>query len=464
MTRAAPTTDTIAAIATGRTQAGVAVIRVSGADALACVMRAFSPAGSERPFSLVPRRATLGFIVDPDDGHRIDEVLVVHFPAPRSYTGEDVVEVHAHGGVVVSTAILDLLCRQGARLAGPGEFTQRAFLNGKLDLAQAEAVADLIAAETRESVRVAAAQLGGALSDAVRRLRDAAMDVLAELEASIDFPDEDIKTASSERLAAQLSETLDGVRAILATADRGQVLREGVRVAIIGKPNVGKSSLLNALVGRHRAIVTDTPGTTRDVIEDVINLRGIPVRLSDTAGIRESSDPIEREGIERARATAESSQRVVVVLDTSSPLNNDDESLLRTADPSRTVIVLNKSDLPTQWGTQDLARHIEAQTPVVELSLKTMAGFEALVTTLEQSSSGGAADMEPMVSNIRHREALEAAATALNHAVDTLRRALPPELVAVDVHAAIHAFGLVLGDTVSEDVLDRIFSRFCIGK
>jgi len=459
-------TDTIAAVATPRGEGGIGIVRISGPDALRIAERLFCPS---RRRVYRPRRShtlTHGVIRSPETGEVVDEVLVAYFRAPNTYTGEEIVEIHGHGGPLVLSRILELVWEAGARPARPGEFTLRAFLNGRLDLAQAEAVADVIAAKTEWSLRAATAQLRGSLSREVERLRKTLLSVLAEVEAHVDFPDEDLDLATTDALIEQVRSVDEAIRRLLAEAEQGRILRDGLNVVIVGKPNVGKSSLLNALLREDRAIVTPIPGTTRDVIEDYLNLRGIPVRLSDTAGIRETGDPVEREGVARSQRQAASADLLLLVLDTSRPLDDDDRSLLESSSGRPRLLVLNKTDLPAAWSEEALEPYRLDEAPVVSLSLKTGEGMDALLDTLAKAALGnrGLGAEPPLVTNVRHRQALKDASVALSHALDSLRKGLPSELVAVDLRGALNAVGLIVGETATEELLDLIFSRFCIGK
>lgn len=459
-------TDTIAAIATPRGEGGIGIVRISGSDALRIVQCLFHPS---RQKTYRPKRShtlTRGVIRSPETGHVVDEALVAYFRAPNTYTGEELVEIHGHGGTLVLSRILALVCDAGARPANPGEFTQRAFLNGRLDLAQAEAVADVIAAKTEWSLRAATAQLRGSLSREVEILRQTLVAVLAEVEAQVDFPDEDLDFEATDALVERMRGVARAIERLLADAEQGRILRDGLNVVIVGKPNVGKSSLLNALLREERAIVTPVPGTTRDVIEDYVNLRGIPVRLSDTAGIRETVDPVEVEGVARSHRQAASADLLIVALDSSRPLDSDDIALLKSSSGRPRLLLLNKSDLRPVWMASALEPYRDDSTPVVSVSLKTGDGFDAFLDALANAALGSRAlDAEPpMVTNVRHRQALRAASDALAHVFDSLRVAASPELVAVDLRGALNAVGLIVGGTATDDILDVIFSRFCIGK
>ena len=435
--------DTIAAISTPPGEGAVALIRISGPDAAAILARIFQPKLS------LPRRATHGRIVE--DGVIADEVLVTVFHAPSSYTGEDIVEIGCHGGILLAAHILEIVLRQGARAAEPGEFTQRAFLNGKLDLTQAEAVMDLISAKTPLAMRAAAEQLQGRLGDEVSGIRAEILEAVAHLEAWIDFPEEGIDPATGELLIGKISSCAARIERLLSTAESGRVLREGVRVAIVGRPNVGKSSLLNRLLGMERAIVSPVPGTTRDTIEESACLRGILFRLTDTAGLRETGDPVEREGVDRALRTIEQADLVLHILDASAEL---DEPGLR----EREILVANKTDLAP--------RDARLPASAVRVSAKTGAGFPELVEAMIRETCGQhlTSGQSLAAVNARHKTLLESAAASLGAAAALVRSGEPPELAAIELRTALDSVGRIVGSADTEEILGEIFGRFCIGK
>jgi tRNA modification GTPase len=438
-------TETIAAIATPIGEGAVSLIRISGTEAAAIVARLFR---GRRPWQ--PRRPELGAVYDGEV--KIDEVLLTHFPAPASYTGEDVIELSGHGGLLVTRRLLDVLLKSGARLAEPGEFTQRAFLNGKLDLTQAEAVMDLITAQTDLALRAAHEQLSGTLGRRIASLQERVLELLAHIEAYIDFPDEDIAPETGDALHARLAELRGDLEALLATAGRGQILREGVRTVIYGAPNVGKSSLLNLLLGYDRAIVSPTPGTTRDSIEEVINLRGLPLRLVDTAGIRAAADAVEQAGMERTQRELERAGLVLLVHDATLPPTG-----LSVAGEC-VVQVLNKTDL----GEHPAWSGVEA----VRLSCHTGAGTMALEEAIEGQILGGPAAQRDwsVAINARHQAHLRQALAYLQAAQEALSGGISAEFVAEELRAALNALGDIIGRLDTEDLLGKIFSTFCIGK
>lgn len=472
--------DTIAAIATPLGEGGLAVIRISGPAALAVADRCFSAVGA-RPATLAEAPShTVHYGHARRAGQRLDELMVTVFRAPRSYTRQDVVELACHGGIVVARLVLEATLEAGARLARPGEFTQRAFLNGRLDLAQAEAVADLIHSRTELAVRAANEQLAGKLSQRIQQLRDQLMLTLAHIEAHLDFPDEDITPDSSAELIARLERGLEFMEGLLRTAHEGQLLRRGVRAVIVGRPNAGKSSLLNQLLGHDRAIVTPVPGTTRDTIEETASIRGLPVVFIDTAGLREAGDEIEAEGIRRSRASLERADLVLQVLDTSESLSDLDlDPALATAGRKR-MVILNKTDLPRRLSAEELRaalagrRHgpeggspdVPTAAMVVPVSCVTGEGMEALKDAIKEAIWAGEirAEMLEVMLNARHQDAVRRAREAASRAVAGLRTGVGLELVAAELRLAAHAVGEVVGQTATEDLLDAIFSQFCLGK
>src|SRR5579883_738286 len=463
--------DTIAAIATPPGQGGIGVIRVSGTEAFTLVQPLFKYPGKSS--GLPPSHLlTYGRIVDPATRETLDEVLVAFMCAPRTYTREDVVEIQGHGGPLVLQRILRLLLAHGARLANPGEFTLRAFLNGRLDLAQAEALMDLISSQTEAGQRLAVQQLQGRVSAQVEDARHAGLGVIARIEASIDFPEDDIATPQPNELRPLIEEALNKVAMLLAGAERGRLYRQGLRTAIIGRPNVGKSSLLNALLRTERAIVTPIAGTTRDTVEEVANLRGIPLHLIDTAGITPSDDPVEQIGVRRSRAAAESADVVLLVFDGSERLNEQDMQVsaelhaMGFGTKNRPVIVVvNKSDRPRQLQI-DEAGSMWPEAPFVSTSTLTGAGLDRLEETLADLVLGGKvlSGESSLITSARHQEALRRAAEHLQASLLPLEQRLPLDFVSIDLRAAYDALGEVTGETASEDLLERIFSEFCIGK
>jgi tRNA modification GTPase len=492
--------DTIAAIATPLGEGGLSVIRISGPQTLNVADRCFVPVGknSRKPTDAATHTVQFGRIVR--DGKQIDEVLLTVMRAPRTYTREDVVEIACHGGILSTKTVLDTVLANGARLAEPGEFTKRAFLNGRIDLTQAEAVADLIHSRTELALSAANEQLAGKLSQRINALRDDLMNVLAHVEAHIDFPDEDIAPDTREGLEMKLGRSIRFMNELLSTANEGQILRRGVRAAIVGRPNSGKSSLLNQLLGRDRAIVSPIPGTTRDTIEEIANVRGLPVVFIDTAGLREAQDEIESEGIRRSHASLERAEFILHVLDASEPLTAADEKYLAEFANKKRILVRNKIDLAIKLeipSTLSLIRKEgdadeslikervdELQVspdaparlkravsnhyfpPVIDVCCLSGNGIEPLKDAIKELIWSGEikAGMLEVMINARHKDALRRAEDAAVRTLAALAANLELDLVAVDLHVAVNAVGEVVGKTSTEDLLDSIFRQFCIGK
>jgi tRNA modification GTPase len=455
--------DTIAAISTPPGEGGIAVIRVSGSEALAIASRLFHGRGGDDITSLPGYSVRYGEFIDAQ-GAVVDDGLLTLFRAPRSYTGEDTVELSCHGGGATTARVLQLALESGARPAEPGEFTLRAFLNGRLDLAQAEAVSDVIRARTETARRVARRHLDGALSEAVFRCKEELIGILAAIEVTIDFSDE-VGDLEYGPLLARIQAVKAEIEHLLATADRGRVLREGLRIAIVGRPNVGKSSLLNRLLGTERAIVTPIAGTTRDLLEEAANLGGVPVTLVDTAGIRATEDVVERIGVARAQAAAEEADVVLLVFDASSGITAEDRGLLDRI-PANVPIVraLNKSDLPPANGVTAG----EPDLPLIRVSALTGDGMapleQALLQAVGAGLDGADAAASVVVTNVRHSHALQQASASLMQAEQTTLQRMPGDFIAIDVRGALDALGQITGETVNEEIIHRIFHDFCVGK
>jgi tRNA modification GTPase len=458
--------DTIAAIGTPLGEGGLAVIRLSGPRALTIADAVFVPIGksSRKPSEALTHTIHYGRIES--RGQVVDEVLVGVMRAPRTFTREDVIEISCHGGMLPVKLVLDAVLGHGARLAEPGEFTKRAFLNGRIDLAQAEAVADLIHSRTELALAAANEQLAGKLSQRINQLRDDMVKTLAHVEAHIDFPDEDIAPDTKAQLITRLERGVAFMDELLRTANEGQILRRGIRAAIVGRPNVGKSSLLNQLLGHDRAIVSPIPGTTRDTIEETANIHGLPVVFIDTAGLREAGDEIEAEGIRRSRGTLARAELIVHVLDASEPYGPSDGKYLIEFGGKKRILVVNKVDLPRRLVLPESKTAGATNSPAVEVSCATGQGLERLKDAIKDAVWSGdiKAEMLQVMINARHQEALQRARSATLRTIDALRADLTLELAAMDLRIGVNAVGEIVGKTTTEDLLDSIFSQFCLGK
>lgn len=454
--------DTIAAQSTAPGSAAIGILRLSGPKALEIVEACFRPQSGRALGTYPPRTLIYGQLLD-SAGEPIDWVLGTHSPGPNSYTGEDTAELQCHGSPLVLSLGLEALFCAGARQAGPGEFTRRAFLNGRLDLAQAEAVGDLLSARSREGARHAAGQLSGALSKKLAEIYSALLDVMAHFHAVLDYPDEDIDPFLAEALEHTLSAQENALSQLLASCRRGRQVTQGISCAIVGQPNAGKSSLLNALVGFERAIVTNIPGTTRDTIEHSVELGGLPLRLIDTAGLRQSEDPIEQMGVERSRSAMEQAELILVLCDQSTPLTQEDLTLLNTAQAlAPTILVRSKSDLPSVSLPSDI---LPKSCPVVELSAKTGEGLdelEAAIAALFPQQTD--LPYGQLLTNQRQEEAASRARVSIERAMQALQIGMTPDALLTDVEEALSALGELTGQSIREDITDRIFARFCVGK
>ena len=417
------------------------------------------------PHGFSPRTSVLGRVVDPESREEIDQVLVTRFPAPHSYTGEDVAEISLHGSPVLVCGVLDVLCGRGARLAAPGEFTMRAFLHRRLDLAQAEAVRDIIEANTLYQARVAARQRDGALSKELEPVKTLLVDIIIELEAAVEFVEDDLVTDSREALALRLEEVRSKVSAWVASFKQGRIVREGFSLAVVGRPNVGKSSVFNRMLSQERSIVTEVPGTTRDLVSEYMNLEGIPVRMVDTAGVRDAEDSVERMGVDRSYRAMADADAILHVVDSSVAGSVEDIGLRERLSGLPCVVVFNKSDLPSAWPEHEQGRFAGAHARVT-VSALTGSGIPALRRAIlaQLFGDGGQPRDGLVVTNLRHCRCLEAVLRSVTEAQKALRDALSEEFVLLDLHAALKELGAVTGETTVEDLLDGIFSRFCVGK
>jgi tRNA modification GTPase len=452
--------DTIAAISTSLGEGGIGIVRISGAAAEGIARKIFTriPSGG-----LQSHRFYYGELLDPDTGDVVDEILLVLMQAPRSYTCEDVLEIHCHGGYLIVQRVLQLVLRVGARLAEPGEFTKRAFLNGRIDLLQAEAVIELIRGKTEAALALAQHQREGILSKRIAAVKDGIVTSLAFIEAYLDFPEEDIDIPAFREIETAVRTSLALIEELLRGFQQGKVLREGVSVLIVGKPNVGKSSLLNTLLKEKRAIVTSVPGTTRDIIEEVVNIKGLPVNLLDTAGIRDSEDEIEQEGMKLTMEKIPLADLILFVVDSSKPFEDEDILIVDAILGREFMVVSNKSDLPQ---VVHLPAHIESQ-PVVRISARDGGGIEdlreAIFSRFMRGESLDGRDFTAL-SQARHRDALDRAQKSLLLFLENFAAGMPLEIVSLELRDALNALGEVTGETTTDDILDQIFTRFCIGK
>ena len=455
--------DTIAAVATAYGEGGIGIIRISGEKALSILEEVFEFAGETS--QIVNRRMTYGRIVDRENEQIIDEVLAVYMKGPKTYTAEDVVEINCHGSMVSLRKTLALVLRKGARLAEPGEFTKRAFLNGRLDLSQAEAVIDIIKAKTDRSFDVAMSQLEGALSLRVTEIRQKLLDLLVDITVNIDYPDEDIEELTYDKIEENILLIGEMIEKLLSTADTGRMIREGIRVAIVGKPNVGKSSLMNSLLRETRAIVTEIPGTTRDTIEEAISIRNIPVYLVDTAGIRETSDEVERLGIERSKAAFNEADFIIFIMDGSSAISDEDREIASYLDGRDSVVLINKNDLERGF-TNDDVRELVNDPVIIETSLINNEGIEEIENHIEELVYGGELSQHDstMVNNVRHIELLKQSRDSLRDAMEMTLAREALDFIEVDVRNAYDLLGEIIGETVSDDIINEVFARFCLGK
>ncbi|MEN8190899.1 MAG: tRNA uridine-5-carboxymethylaminomethyl(34) synthesis GTPase MnmE [Thermodesulfobacteriota bacterium] len=456
--------DTIAAISTPPGAGGIGIIRMSGNSSLVVLKQLFSPTDTGCTFS--SHRFYHGHIVDPEGGKILDEVLAVYMQSPKSYTREDVVEIHCHGSFLVLQSILELLLHCDVRLADAGEFTKRAFLNGRIDLTRAEAVIDILAARTRKGVDLALDQLGGSLFRRVDRIRQVLVEMRALIEVAIDFPDEDIEIVNHQELSSRLNlEVREPLQELIDSAEQGKIIRDGISVVIVGLPNVGKSSLLNTILQEERALVTAIPGTTRDTIEEYVDIHGIPVRMVDTAGIRDGAEEVEEMGIRRARNQIDQADLVLFMVDRSQPLAKDDLDLFETIRHKQVVLVANKCDLADGAG-QQLEELSEKCLGTVRISAKAQQGIEDLRQTIYNLVTGGKDQFEEAACapNIRHKQSLIRALAAGDLLFDGLSQSLTSDLLAVDLQECVDQLDEIVGVTTTEDVLDVIFEQFCLGK
>lgn len=457
--------DTIAAISTPPGEGGIGIVRISGDEAIEIADKLYSM-GKKSLADQDTHTIHYGKIVNPKTGDIVDEVMVSVMRAPKTYTREDVVEINSHGGILVVNKVLQVVLNNGARLAEPGEFTKRAFLNGRIDLSQAEAVMDMIRAKTDRAMHVAVDQLDGQMARLIRDLRQKILDTLAQVEVNIDYPEyDDVEEMTSQLLEDKAREVKADIQKLLETAQQGKILREGLATAIIGRPNVGKSSLLNTLLRQDKAIVTDVAGTTRDVIEEYVNVKGVPLKLIDTAGIRETDDEVEKIGVDRSRQAIQQADLILLVFNQSEKLTAEDEALIEATEGQNRIILLNKTDLDQQLNVDKLSQLI-ANDPIVSTSMMTQAGMDELqdkIAELFFSGQTGERDAT-YVSNTRHIALLEEAEDALSEVLNGIALDMPVDLVQIDMRRAWDLLGEITGDSVQDELITKLFSQFCLGK
>lgn len=457
--------DTIVAISTPPGEGGIGIVRISGDEAIEIADKLYSM-GKKSLADQDTHTIHYGKIVNPKTGDIVDEVMISVMRAPKTYTREDVVEINSHGGILVVNKVLQLVLNNGARLAEPGEFTKRAFLNGRIDLSQAEAVMDMIRAKTDRAMHVAVDQLDGQMARLIRDLRQKILDTLAQVEVNIDYPEyDDVEEMTSQLLEDKAREVKADIQKLLETAQQGKILREGLATAIIGRPNVGKSSLLNTLLRQDKAIVTDVAGTTRDVIEEYVNVKGVPLKLIDTAGIRETDDEVEKIGVDRSRQAIQQADLILLVFNQSEKLTAEDEALIEATKDQNRIILLNKTDLDQQLNVDKLSQLI-ANDPIVSTSMMTQAGMDELqdkIAELFFSGQTGERDAT-YVSNTRHIALLEEAEDALSEVLNGIVLDMPVDLVQIDMRRAWDLLGEITGDSVQDELITKLFSQFCLGK
>lgn len=455
--------DTICGIATPLGEGGISIIRVSGSDSLKIINKIFKGKNSSDILDMKSYTMRYGYICNIDSKVEIDEVIISYMKGPRSFTAEDVVEVNCHGGVVSTGKVLEEIIKAGARIAEPGEFTKRAFLNGRIDLSQAEAVMDIIRAKTDLSMKSAVMQSNGALSKEIGKLREYMLNTLALIEYSVDFTEDDEEPDETIpiRVQEQLTVAIEDMKKLLEGANEGRIIRDGLKLAIIGKPNVGKSSLLNCLLKEKRAIVTDIPGTTRDIIEEFISLDGIPVKITDTAGIRETEDEVEKIGVEKSREKIDEADLVVLMLDSSRPLEDEDREIIENVKDKKYVVLMNKNDLEKKISDED----IKELKNIIYISAKTGFGIDELKEKVKDLFFNGEVDSESMIiSNNRHKQALYRALENCEEALDRVKSNEYLDLISIYVTSALKALGEITGSELEEDLINKIFSEFCVGK
>ena len=457
--------DTIAAISSAPGEGAIGIVRLSGDDALAIADKVYK-LGQKKLSTQDSHTIHYGHIVDPKDGQEIDEVMVSVMREPKTFTREDIVEINTHGGIVATNRVLELVLREGATLAEPGEFTKRAFINGRIDLTQAEAVMDLIRAKTDRSMDLAVKQLDGKLSNLIENLRQDILNTLAQVEVNIDYPEyDDVEEMTLKLLGEKTTIIKDRIDGLLSTAKQGKILRDGISTAIVGRPNVGKSSLLNALLREEKAIVTDIEGTTRDTVEEYINIRGVPLKLVDTAGIRDTEDVVERIGVERSKKALKEAELVLLLLNQSEALTAGDRELLALTQDHKRIIIMNKIDLPSQLLKESLLEWVE-EDEIIATSMMTQEGIDALEEKIADyffSGQSGEKDAT-YVSNARHIDLLQKASQSLDEVRNGIDMGMPVDLIQIDFTRAWEILGEIIGENAPDELLTQLFSQFCLGK
>ena len=456
--------DTIAAIATAPGEGGIGIIRISGKDALNILDKIYRTKSGNKFKEFNSHTVKYGYIIDTSTEELIDECIVLYMKSPKTYTKEDVVEINCHGGVVSTRKVLEAVLNSGARLSEPGEFTKRAFLNGRIDLSEAEAVMDLIRSKTDESAKIALEQAQGKTSKKVKEVSSKLLDALAHIEAAVAFPEDDVEDVVSEKVKKSVGEVIGEVELLIENSNAGKIYRDGLNTIIVGKPNVGKSSLLNTLLQEKRAIVTDIPGTTRDVIEEYVNIKGIPIKLVDTAGIRETEDLVEKIGVEKSKEYLEKADLVILMLDNSRALEDQDKEIIEFVKDKKAIIIINKMDLDNKLDLNYIKERFSDDT-IVYTSINTESGVEEVKDKIASLVNSGHISIKDVyITNVRHRDVLVKAKESLIGGLNALEINMPLDMASVELKDAYLKLGEITGEAYSEDILDKIFSDFCIGK
>lgn len=456
--------DTIAAIATAPGEGGIGIIRISGKDALNILDKIYRTKSGNKFKEFNSHTVKYGYIIDTSTEELIDECIALYMKAPKTYTKEDVVEINCHGGVVSTRKVLEAVLNSGARLSEPGEFTKRAFLNGRIDLSEAEAVMDLIRSKTDESAKIALEQAQGKTSKKVKEVSSKLLDALAHIEAAVAFPEDDVEDVVSEKVKKSVKEVIGEVELLIENSNAGKIYRDGLNTIIVGKPNVGKSSLLNTLLQEKRAIVTDIPGTTRDVIEEYVNIKGIPIKLVDTAGIRETEDLVEKIGVEKSKEYLEKADLVILMLDNSRALEEQDKEIIEFVKDKKAIIIINKIDLNSNLDLNYIKERFSEEN-IIYTSINTESGVEEVKDKIASLVNSGHISVKDVyITNVRHRDVLVKAKESLIGGLNALEINMPLDMASVELKDAYLKLGEITGEAYSEDILDKIFSDFCIGK